>query len=74
MADENPAGSDVGKDSPIDSSPLTDTGYAPPPAYRRSKRRRNILILVVVHINLDYMPGNTGAHRVEVNIRLSVVG
>jgi membrane fusion protein (multidrug efflux system) len=48
MADENPAGSDVGKDSPIDSSPLTDTGYAPPPAYRRSKRRRNILIVVVV--------------------------
>jgi hypothetical protein len=44
MADENPprsAPSEV-NESPIQPSALTDTVYAPP-AYRRSKRRRNIL-------------------------------
>jgi len=46
MADENPPRSDVGRESPIESSRLTDTVYAPP-TYRRSKRRRNILIVVV---------------------------
>jgi membrane fusion protein, multidrug efflux system len=46
MADENPPRSDAGRESPIESSRLTDTVYAPP-TYRRSKSRRNILIVVV---------------------------
>src|ERR1700720_4103996 len=53
MADENPprSGSDAGKESPIEASPLTDTAYAPPPR-RSSKRRRNILILIGVLVVL----------------------
>src|SRR5258706_3035121 len=49
MADQDPprSGSDAGKESPIEASPLTDTTYARPPR-RSSKRRRNLLILVVV--------------------------
>src|ERR1700738_1980883 len=53
MADENPprSGSDAGKESPIEASPLTDTTYTPP--LRRSpKRRRNIVILVGVLVVL----------------------
>jgi membrane fusion protein (multidrug efflux system) len=53
MADENPprSGSDAGKESPIEASPLTETTYARPPR-RSSKRRRNILILIGVLVVL----------------------
>src|ERR1700741_504223 len=44
MADENPPRSDAGKESPLETSPATDTVYARP-TYRKSKRRRNILFV-----------------------------
>jgi membrane fusion protein (multidrug efflux system) len=49
MADENPAplAPDASIESPIEPSRSTDTVYVPP-AYQKSKRRRNILILAVV--------------------------
>ena len=49
MADENPSHSapDAGKEFPNEPSPLKDRAPAPP-AHRRSKRRRNILILIAV--------------------------
>src|SRR5260370_7438173 len=50
MADENAPVSDASKESPIEESPSTDTAYTPPP--RRSKRCRNILILVVALVVL----------------------
>jgi len=51
MADETPPRSDAAKESPIEPSPVTDTIYAPP-AYRRSKRRRNIFILALALVVL----------------------
>jgi membrane fusion protein (multidrug efflux system) len=53
MADENPPRPvpDAGKESLVEPSRSTDTVYAPP-AYRKPKRRRNILILVVVLVAL----------------------
>jgi membrane fusion protein, multidrug efflux system len=53
MADENPPRPvpGPGKESPVEPSRSTDTVYAPP-AYRKPKRRRNILILVVVLVAL----------------------
>ena len=49
MADENPSQAvpDAGKEFPNEPSPLKDRAPAPP-AHRRSKRRRNILILIAV--------------------------
>jgi len=55
MADENPplSAPDTGKESPIETSPVTDTTYAPPPPPpRKSKRRRYIIILVVALVVL----------------------
>jgi membrane fusion protein (multidrug efflux system) len=53
MADENPPRSapDEGKESPIEPAPATDTVYSSP-SYGRSKRRRNILIVVAVLVVL----------------------
>lgn len=53
MADENAPHSvpDAGKESPIEPSPLTDAVYVPP-AYRKSKRRKNVLIVVAVLVAL----------------------
>jgi membrane fusion protein, multidrug efflux system len=49
MADENPApsASNAGIQSPVEPSDSTDTAYVPP-AYQKSRGRRNILILAVV--------------------------
>jgi membrane fusion protein (multidrug efflux system) len=55
MADENPplSAPDTGKESPIETSPVTDTTYAPPPPPpRKSKRRRYIIVLVVALVVL----------------------
>jgi membrane fusion protein (multidrug efflux system) len=51
MAEENPTRSApvIGKESPVDASPLQGGGYAPP-ARRSSKRRRNIVILAVIAV------------------------
>ena len=48
MAEENPVPStpDAGKDSPAEPTRPTDTVYARP-AYRKSKRNRNVLIVAV---------------------------
>jgi len=53
MADENLSRSvpDAGKESPIESSPLKSTGYAPR-AGKGPKRRRNILIAIAVVVVL----------------------
>jgi membrane fusion protein, multidrug efflux system len=49
MADESPApsGPDAGEKSPVEPTPSADTVYARP-TYRKSKNRRNIVILAVV--------------------------
>src|SRR5258708_24443423 len=53
MAEENPPRSapEIGKESPVDPSPLTDRDRTPP-TRRSPKRRRNILILVVIVVVL----------------------
>ena len=53
MADENPTRSvpPVGKESPIEASPVTDTVYTVPP-YRSPKRRRTLIILIAVVVLL----------------------
>src|ERR1700675_2538629 len=49
MAEENPTRSapEMGKESPVDPSPLTDRDHTPP-VRRSPKRRRNIVILAVI--------------------------
>src|ERR1700684_1280412 len=53
MADENPPNSvpDASKEFPTKPSPLTDTMHAPS-VHRRSKSRRNIVVLIVVLVIL----------------------